>query len=170
MGKQKEEEEEHIDNQRESAIASALPFQPNFNPSGVTQQQLSKFRELHRRRLQIKAKSKIHKTPKDRTKKIPAEGCSTRDSQEADSNAKIEASSVPNLKGHGEDKNPFAQQDNVDSIRRKGGKGKPTCRKVGKESQHVDIREDNMASLGGWYLKCELCYYTCLEESLVQPT
>ncbi|OMP04741.1 hypothetical protein COLO4_09352 [Corchorus olitorius] len=69
--------------------------------------------ELHRRRLQIKAKSKIPKKPKDRTKKIPAEGCSTRDSQEADSNAKIEASSVPNLKGRGEDENPFAQQDNV---------------------------------------------------------
>ncbi|XP_021296406.1 uncharacterized protein LOC110425741 isoform X2 [Herrania umbratica] len=97
MGKQKEEEEE--DNRREAAIASTLSLQPNFKPVGVSHQQLSKFRELHRRRLQIKAKSKIHKKPKD--------------SQEADSNTKVEDSSVPNLKSRSEDDNPFAQQDNV---------------------------------------------------------
>ncbi|KAK6255739.1 hypothetical protein SCA6_017044 [Theobroma cacao] len=111
MGKQEEEEEE--DNRREAAIASTLSLQPNFKPVGVSHQQLSKFRELHRRRLQLKAKSKIHKKPKDQTKKFHAEDLNTIDSQEADSNTKVEDSSVPNLKSHSEDDNPFAQQDNV---------------------------------------------------------
>ncbi|XWS75490.1 hypothetical protein CRYUN_Cryun01aG0093300 [Craigia yunnanensis] len=111
MGKRKEEEEEN--HRREAAIASTLPLQPNFKPVGVTDQQLSKFQELHRRRLQIKAKSNIHKKLKDRTKKFHAEDLDTTDSQEADSNTKFEDSNVPNLKSHSEDDNPSTQQDNV---------------------------------------------------------
>ncbi|XVF71614.1 hypothetical protein PTKIN_Ptkin12aG0053000 [Pterospermum kingtungense] len=112
MGKRKEEEDEE-DNKREAAISSTLCLQPNFKPAGVTPQQLSKFQELHRRRLQIKAKSKTHKKLKDRTKNFHAEDLNTTDSQEADSNTKIEDSNVPNLKNHNEDNNPFTQEDNV---------------------------------------------------------
>ncbi|XP_027077991.1 uncharacterized protein [Coffea arabica] len=45
---------------REAAIASAASLQPNFTPkkSNITPSQLSKFHELHKRRLKIKAKSK----------------------------------------------------------------------------------------------------------------
>ncbi|KAL8472599.1 hypothetical protein ACS0TY_029707 [Phlomoides rotata] len=59
------ETEEEADRRREAAIASSASLRPNFKPkSGVTDPQLSKFQELHRRRLQIKAKSKVHKRDK----------------------------------------------------------------------------------------------------------
>jgi hypothetical protein len=38
------EKEEEEDCRREAAISSSLSLQPNFNPKGVTQDQLSKFR------------------------------------------------------------------------------------------------------------------------------
>ncbi|MBA0769944.1 hypothetical protein Gotri_018630 [Gossypium trilobum] len=128
MGNQKQEEE---DNRRETAIASTGSLQPNFKPVGVTPQQLSKFQELHRRRLQIKAKSKIHKKPKDQTKNFHAEYLNklflliidqakrfcakymnSACSQESDSNTKVEDESVPNSKSHSENDNPFTLQDN----------------------------------------------------------
>ncbi|TKY45898.1 hypothetical protein E2542_SST30068 [Spatholobus suberectus] len=59
---EKEDEEDRI---REAAIASTPSLQPNFNPKGVTQHQLSKFRELHKRRLQLKSKSKFKTKSKD---------------------------------------------------------------------------------------------------------
>ncbi|ONK81725.1 uncharacterized protein A4U43_C01F32250 [Asparagus officinalis] len=46
------------DRRREAALASTPLFQPNFKSSKVTQAQLDKFRELHKRRLQIKQISK----------------------------------------------------------------------------------------------------------------
>ncbi|XP_019182454.1 PREDICTED: uncharacterized protein LOC109177532 [Ipomoea nil] len=50
---------EEDDERREAAIASAPSLRPNFRPtSGITSDQLSKFQELHRRRLQIKSRSK----------------------------------------------------------------------------------------------------------------
>ncbi|PKI69935.1 uncharacterized protein LOC116202928 [Punica granatum] len=58
------------DERREAAIASAPALQPNSKPSGVTKGQLSKFQELHRRRLQIKAKSKKQKGLKGVTSKF----------------------------------------------------------------------------------------------------
>ncbi|KAK4792346.1 hypothetical protein SAY86_022781 [Trapa natans] len=58
------EEEKEEDERREAAIASAPALQPDFKSSGVTKDQLSKFQELHRRRLQIKAKSKKQKGQK----------------------------------------------------------------------------------------------------------
>ncbi|KAG6394368.1 hypothetical protein SASPL_144952 [Salvia splendens] len=59
------ESREEADERREAAIASAACLRPNFKPkSGITEAQLSKFQELRRRRLQIKAKSKIHKQDK----------------------------------------------------------------------------------------------------------
>ncbi|KAA3474590.1 protein FAM204A [Gossypium australe] len=110
MGNQKQEEDE--DNRRETAIASTRSLQPNFKPVGVTPQQLSKFQELHRRRLQIKAKSKIHKKPKDQAKRFCAKYMNSACSQESDSNTKVEDESVPNSKSHSEDDNPFTLQDN----------------------------------------------------------
>ncbi|KAL7141682.1 hypothetical protein ABFS83_08G070300 [Erythranthe nasuta] len=59
------ETEQEADERREAAIASSVSLRPNFKPkSGLTQSQLSKFQELHKRRLQIKAKSKVHKRDK----------------------------------------------------------------------------------------------------------
>ncbi|KAJ8545885.1 hypothetical protein K7X08_018468 [Anisodus acutangulus] len=56
---------EEDDGRREAAIASAPSLQPNFNPKkGLNPSQISKFQELHRRRLKIKAKSKV----KDKSK------------------------------------------------------------------------------------------------------
>ncbi|CAM8975973.1 unnamed protein product [Rhodiola kirilowii] len=43
---------------REEALASVAPLQPTFKPRDVSQDQLSKFQELHRRRLLIKSKTK----------------------------------------------------------------------------------------------------------------
>ncbi|XP_045818153.1 uncharacterized protein LOC123910905 [Trifolium pratense] len=62
-------EKEEEDRRREAAISSSPCLQPNFNPKGVTQDQLSKFRELHRKRLQLKSKSKFKTKPKDESKK-----------------------------------------------------------------------------------------------------
>lgn len=39
-------EEDSDDERREAAIASTPPLQPNFNPSGITQAQLTKFQVL----------------------------------------------------------------------------------------------------------------------------
>ncbi|XP_022894634.1 uncharacterized protein LOC111408986 [Olea europaea var. sylvestris] len=56
---------EDDDERREASIASAASSMSNFKlKSGLTPSQLSKFQELHRRRLQIKARSKIKKKPK----------------------------------------------------------------------------------------------------------
>ncbi|XP_074590041.1 uncharacterized protein LOC141845950, partial [Curcuma longa] len=46
------------DARRETALASTLLFQPNFKPSKVTQAQLDKLKELHRKRLKLKEKAK----------------------------------------------------------------------------------------------------------------
>ncbi|KAL0378061.1 UNVERIFIED_CONTAM: hypothetical protein Sradi_3111600 [Sesamum radiatum] len=62
MGREAEDE---ADERREAAIASVAALHPNFKPKNrLTEAQLSKFQELHRRRLQIKAKSKVHKRDK----------------------------------------------------------------------------------------------------------
>ncbi|KAK2366263.1 hypothetical protein QL285_079664 [Trifolium repens] len=67
-------EKEEEDRRREAAISSSPCLQPNFNPKAVTQDQLSKFRELHRKRLQLKSKSKFKTKPKDESKKKKAQG------------------------------------------------------------------------------------------------
>ncbi|KAG2384329.1 hypothetical protein LR48_Vigan10g204200 [Vigna angularis] len=58
-------EKEEEDRRREAAIASTPCLRPNFKPKGVTQHQLEKFRELHKRRLQVKSKSKFKIKSKD---------------------------------------------------------------------------------------------------------
>ncbi|CAK8533207.1 unnamed protein product [Lathyrus sativus] len=62
-------EKEEEDRRREAAISSSPCLQPNFNPKRVTQDQLSKFRELHRKRLQLKSKSKFKTKPKVESKR-----------------------------------------------------------------------------------------------------
>ncbi|KAK7266813.1 hypothetical protein RIF29_19469 [Crotalaria pallida] len=60
MEREEEEEEEEEERRREAAIASTPCLRPNFKPKGsLTQDQLSKFRELHKKRLQLKSKSKF---------------------------------------------------------------------------------------------------------------
>ncbi|GAA0139146.1 hypothetical protein LIER_00755 [Lithospermum erythrorhizon] len=57
------------DERREAAIASSQSLRPDYKPekpTSITQTQLSKFQELHRRRLQLKSKSTIKKKTKGR--------------------------------------------------------------------------------------------------------
>ncbi|XP_004232346.2 uncharacterized protein [Solanum lycopersicum] len=76
---------EEDDGRREAAIASVPSLQPNFtNKNGVNNAQVSKFQELHRRRLKIKAKSKV----KDKTKGTVV---STKKYNGEDVNAKCKA-------------------------------------------------------------------------------
>ncbi|CAA0402927.1 unnamed protein product [Arabidopsis thaliana] len=49
------------ENRKEALLASTQSLQPNFNRSNLTQKQISKLQELHKRRMQIKANAKIHK-------------------------------------------------------------------------------------------------------------
>ncbi|XP_065848332.1 uncharacterized protein [Euphorbia lathyris] len=58
-----EEIEEEDDERRETALTSTPSLQPGFKPTRISQDQVSKLHELHRRRLKIK--SKIHKKLKD---------------------------------------------------------------------------------------------------------
>ncbi|MED6136688.1 hypothetical protein PIB30_058126 [Stylosanthes scabra] len=64
LAMEKEEEERR----REAAIASSPCLRPNFSAKGVTQDQLSKFRELHKKRLQLKSKPKFKTKLKDDAK------------------------------------------------------------------------------------------------------
>ncbi|XP_010558561.1 PREDICTED: uncharacterized protein LOC104827160 [Tarenaya hassleriana] len=58
-------DEEAEEDRKESILASTPSLQPNFKRSSVTHQQILKLQELHKRRMQIKAKSKIQKKGKD---------------------------------------------------------------------------------------------------------
>ncbi|XP_020105406.1 protein FAM204A [Ananas comosus] len=61
-------EEGDDDARREAALAATRLLDPNFKPSKLTQSQLDKFKELHRKRLQIKEKGKRKEKPKDKGK------------------------------------------------------------------------------------------------------
>ncbi|CAN7121432.1 unnamed protein product [Brassica rapa subsp. narinosa] len=52
------------ENRKEALLASTQSLQPNFNRSNVSQKQISKLQELHKRRMKIKANSKMQKKPK----------------------------------------------------------------------------------------------------------
>ncbi|XP_018629042.1 uncharacterized protein [Nicotiana tomentosiformis] len=59
--------EEDDDGRREAAIASVPSLQPNFtSKKGLNPAQISKFQELHRRRLKIKARSKVKDKSKEK--------------------------------------------------------------------------------------------------------
>ncbi|KAI4352207.1 hypothetical protein L6164_006480 [Bauhinia variegata] len=69
-------EKKEEDRRREAAIASTPCLQPNFNTKGVTKEQLAKVRELHKRRLQVKSKSKAktkHETNKSQHNNLKVE-------------------------------------------------------------------------------------------------
>ncbi|KAG6392615.1 hypothetical protein SASPL_146839 [Salvia splendens] len=109
------ESREEADERREAAIASAACLRPNFKPkSGITESQLSKFQELRRRRLQIKAKSKILKQDKGakgkgKTHKKPAESQESSD-QEA---SKPTMNGTADLKPENRVVNVSSEVDNV---------------------------------------------------------
>ncbi|KAF3444181.1 hypothetical protein FNV43_RR13871 [Rhamnella rubrinervis] len=76
-------EEEREDEKRETAIASTPLLQHAFKPRALTQNQISKFQELHKRRLQIKSKSKVKKKQKGF---FSNKGLSSKDFEDKDSN------------------------------------------------------------------------------------
>lgn len=108
--------EKEEDERREAATASSQSLQPNFKAKGVTQEQLSKFQELHRRRLQIKSKSKFHKKPKGSaygTSKSDGEDLNSKHHGDMETSATIEDSSASNLKSHNNDISSSVQHHNV---------------------------------------------------------
>ncbi|XP_058180465.1 uncharacterized protein LOC131298970 [Rhododendron vialii] len=95
-------EEDSDDERREAAIASTPPLQPNFNPSGITHAQLTKFLELHKKRLQIKARSKIRNKSKgmlNKTSKSCFKNPDAKDVTEEISSKEIDDSSASVLNG-----------------------------------------------------------------------
>ncbi|XP_073293786.1 uncharacterized protein [Primulina huaijiensis] len=102
------ETEENADERRELAMAAAKSLRPNFkSKSGITATQVSKFRELHNRRLRIKAKFKENKRGKGKShrKRSEAKECS---GEEEPSNAVGESSTAPILRD-----TPSVEEDNV---------------------------------------------------------
>ncbi|XP_044976708.1 uncharacterized protein LOC123444149 isoform X1 [Hordeum vulgare subsp. vulgare] len=51
---------------KEDALASSRLLDPEFKPSKLSQDQLDKFKELHKKRLQLKEKTKSKGKPKGR--------------------------------------------------------------------------------------------------------
>uniref|UniRef100_A0A5B7BWL7 Uncharacterized protein n=1 Tax=Davidia involucrata TaxID=16924 RepID=A0A5B7BWL7_DAVIN len=108
---------EEEDERREAAIASASSLQPNFKPFGITKPQLAKFQELHRRRLQIKARSNFKSKSKgisDKASKSNTEYLNTKDCTDENLSKTIkEDSSVSISKGNDISDIPSLQHDNV---------------------------------------------------------
>ncbi|XP_075636883.1 uncharacterized protein LOC142609148 [Castanea sativa] len=113
----KEEQQELEDERREAAIASTPSLQPNFKPKrGITQAQLSKFQELHMRRLQIKSKSKIKKKSRGTAvgnDRSHSKGLNVHDSVVEDSTIAIEESSISNSESHNNKNSSSLRQSNV---------------------------------------------------------
>ncbi|KFK25848.1 hypothetical protein AALP_AA8G170400 [Arabis alpina] len=63
MATREEIDREAEENRKEALLASTQSLQPNFNRSNLTHKQISKLQELHKKRMQIKANSKVHKKP-----------------------------------------------------------------------------------------------------------
>ncbi|KAK4284204.1 hypothetical protein QN277_001067 [Acacia crassicarpa] len=102
-------EKEEEDRRREAAIASTPCLRPNFASRGLTSQQLSKFRELHKRRLQIKSK---HRTKsKDDTKTSKGNNFSILDSEV--SNVDSKEPSLLNCEDFDNKKESSLEQDNL---------------------------------------------------------
>ncbi|XP_073127716.1 uncharacterized protein [Henckelia pumila] len=89
---------ENADERRELALAAAASLRSHFKPkSGITATQVSKFQELHKRRLQIKAKPIENKRGKGKSyrKRREAKECSGGDEP---SNSVGESSTPPILR------------------------------------------------------------------------
>ncbi|XP_050372849.1 uncharacterized protein LOC126790586 [Argentina anserina] len=107
------------DERKEAAIASTAVLQPNFKPKGLTQQQLSKFQELHRKRLQIKSKSKFEKKPKAVTGKFHRKNHKETDLTIQDSSMSVEDSTVPKSESHNNGSSSSGQQEDAPKKRQK---------------------------------------------------
>ncbi|PKU61988.1 protein FAM204A [Dendrobium catenatum] len=86
---------------REAALAATPILQPDFRSSKVTQSQLDKFKELNKRRLQLKEKSKDIGKPKGKASQavkacsgLMEDGCKSKLA-----NNTIEASNLSAAKG-----------------------------------------------------------------------
>ncbi|KAI0515630.1 hypothetical protein KFK09_008295 [Dendrobium nobile] len=87
---------------REAALAATPILQPDFRSSKVTQAQLDKFKELNKRRLQLKEKSKDIGKPKGKASQVVKacsglmeDGCKSKLA-----NNTIEASNLSAAKGN----------------------------------------------------------------------
>ncbi|XP_030536846.1 protein FAM204A [Rhodamnia argentea] len=98
---------EEEDMRREAAIASSPSLQPNFNSPGVTKDQLSKFQELHKKRMQIKKKSE-QKRWKDETRKFQEKPNSKN---RIDEDTSVEESSLSNSSLISKEDSSVEQQD-----------------------------------------------------------
>ncbi|KAF0917873.1 hypothetical protein E2562_021526 [Oryza meyeriana var. granulata] len=77
---------------KEDALASSRLLDPDFKPSKLSQDRLEKFKELHKKRLQIKEKSKYKGKSRGSTKKNTkvTSDCSIADKNESVSNVTID--------------------------------------------------------------------------------
>ncbi|XP_034706200.1 uncharacterized protein LOC117929879 [Vitis riparia] len=104
------------DERREAAIASTPSLQSDFKPVGVTNLQLSKFQELHKRRLQIKEGSKYQKKSKDWAGKSygkESKYLKVKDCTEENASITIEESSVSTSKSNNVKDKPSLQQGDI---------------------------------------------------------
>uniref|UniRef100_A0A7C9CEI9 Uncharacterized protein n=1 Tax=Opuntia streptacantha TaxID=393608 RepID=A0A7C9CEI9_OPUST len=93
---------------KEAAISSNPCHRSNFKSNGVTQEQLAKFRELHRRRLQVKNKSnnkKKHKVSSDQKGKFVSEDLNTSESPDKNTNQTLNDPSEHNNGSMSNEKN-----------------------------------------------------------------
>ncbi|EEF45632.1 uncharacterized protein LOC8261187 [Ricinus communis] len=109
MSKEGEEEVKGEDERREAAISYTPYLQPGLKHSRISQDQLFKLQELHKRRLKIK--SKIHNNLED--KNCRSHGKHLKHSDGKDPGRSIEGSTVTNLKNQHDSTNVSSQQDNV---------------------------------------------------------
>ncbi|KAF8010200.1 hypothetical protein BT93_J0974 [Corymbia citriodora subsp. variegata] len=98
---------EEEDVRREAAIASTPALRPNFKSPGVTKDQLSKFQELHKKRMQIKKKSEQKKW-KDETRKFIKKPNSKN---MIDEDTSVENSSLSNSSLNSKEDSSVEQQD-----------------------------------------------------------
>ncbi|KAJ9173048.1 hypothetical protein P3X46_016224 [Hevea brasiliensis] len=112
MSREDEEEEEieGEDERREAAIASTPSLQPGFKPTRVSQDQVFKLQELHKRRLKIK--SKLQKKSEDGRGTSRSYGKYFKHGDDEDTCGIIEDSSVSNFTKQHNSVNCSAQQDN----------------------------------------------------------
>ncbi|KAB2612473.1 hypothetical protein D8674_034789 [Pyrus ussuriensis x Pyrus communis] len=107
MGKEGDKEDER----KEAAIAATPCLQPNYKPKSLTQTQLSKFQELHQRRLQIKSKSKMGKKPKGSKGKSHSIDLTARDTANQDSVITLETSTVCDSENHKNETSSVVQHE-----------------------------------------------------------
>ncbi|KAK9091357.1 hypothetical protein Sjap_024534 [Stephania japonica] len=94
------------DERKEASIAKSAALQPEFRSKSLKEEQIEKFKELHKKRLQIKAKTKIHKISRGNTSgtgKKHKKGIISDFVQKQDSDVILEESGNLALKGNAEE-------------------------------------------------------------------